>query len=218
MDLSAAYDAVYHRVLLTKLYVMTVRAEFTKLIRSMMNNRRFYVELSAKKSSWRNQKNDLPQGSVLSSVLFNVYTNNQHVHNETRSFIYAGDLCKPPVVATQRINFEQTETILTEVLQNLGEYYDWNHLRAYHDKTQTCAFHPQHPLPCISGSALDGTLSYKEHIHKRKCKHPLGTMSLVSYQIKHGEPSQQPSKQQPLHSANLQRNTMRVLCGKGHHT
>ena len=65
------------------------------------------------------------------------YTNDQHVHNETRSFIYADDLC----IATQRSTFEQTKTILTEALQNLGEYYDMNYLRANHDYTQTCAFH-----------------------------------------------------------------------------
>ena len=102
-----------------------------------MRNQLFYVELSGKKSRWRNQNDDLPQGSVLSPVLFNVYTNDQPVHNETRSFIYADDLC----IATQRSTFEQTETILTEALQNLGEYYERNHLRAYPDKTQTCAFH-----------------------------------------------------------------------------
>ena len=46
VDLSAAYDTVSHRVLLTKLYGMTEDAEFTKLIGSMMRNRRFYVELN----------------------------------------------------------------------------------------------------------------------------------------------------------------------------
>ena len=50
VDLSAAYDTVNHRVLLTKLYGMTEYAEFTKLIGSMMRNRRFYVELNGKKS------------------------------------------------------------------------------------------------------------------------------------------------------------------------
>ena len=66
MDLSAAYDTVNHRVLLTKLYGMTEDAEFTKLIGSMMRNRRFYIKLNGKKSRWHNQNNGLPQGSVLS--------------------------------------------------------------------------------------------------------------------------------------------------------
>ena len=137
MDLSAAYDTVNHRLLLTKLYGMTEDVEFTILIGSMMRNRRFYVELNGEKSRWRNQKNGLPQGSVLSPVLFNVYTNDQPVHNETRSFIYADNLC----IATQRSTFEQTGSILTEALHNLGEYYERNHLRANPAKTQTCAFH-----------------------------------------------------------------------------
>ena len=92
VDLSASYDTVNHRVLLTKLYGMIEDAEFTKLIGSMMSNQRFYVELNGKKIKFRNQKNGLPKGSVLSPVLFNVYTHHKHVHNETRSFIYAYDL------------------------------------------------------------------------------------------------------------------------------
>ena len=59
VDLSAAYGTVIHRLLLTKLYGMTEDAEFSKLIRNMMRNRRFYLELNGKKSRWRNQKNGL---------------------------------------------------------------------------------------------------------------------------------------------------------------
>ena len=50
VDLSDAYDSVNHRVLLTKLYGVTEDAEFTKIIGSMMSNRRFYVELNGKKN------------------------------------------------------------------------------------------------------------------------------------------------------------------------
>ena len=99
---------------------MTEDAEYTKHIGSIMRNRRFYVELNGKKNRWRNQKNGLPQGSVLSPVQFNVYTNDHPVHNETGIFIYADDL----FISTQRSTFEQTETILTETLQNMGKYYE----------------------------------------------------------------------------------------------
>ena len=57
----------------------------------------------------------LHQGSVLSPVLCNVYTNNKPVHNNTRIFIYADHLC----IATQRSSIEQTETVLIEPLHNL---------------------------------------------------------------------------------------------------
>ena len=118
--------------------------------------------------------------SVLSPVLFNVYTNDQPVHNEARRFIYADELC----IATQRSTFEQTETILTEALHNLGEYYERNHLRANPDKIQTCAFlknlknrvasrklnitwynkHLEHiPNPVYLRVILDRTLSYRDH-------------------------------------------------------
>ena len=108
--MSAAYDTVNHRVLLTKLNWMTEDAEFTKLIGSMMRNRQFSVELNEKNSRMRNQKNVLPRVSVLSPRAIHVYTTYQHVHNETCSFIYADDMYIP----TQRSTFEQPETILTE--------------------------------------------------------------------------------------------------------
>ena len=117
--------------------------------------------------------------------VFSRYSNDQPVHSKTRIFIYADDLC----IATQRSTFEKTETILTEALHNLAEYYENNHLRANPDKTQTCAFHPKNREaiikwnitwcnkhlehirnPVYLGVTLNRTLSYKEHIHKLKCK------------------------------------------------
>ena len=46
VNLSAEYDTVNHRLLLTKLYGVTEDAEFTKPIRSMMCNGLFYAELN----------------------------------------------------------------------------------------------------------------------------------------------------------------------------
>ena len=125
----------------------------------------------------------------------------QHIYNATRSVIYADDLC----IATQRSTFEQTETILTEALHNLGEYYERNHLRETSDKTQTCDFHHKNrkarrklnitwynkhhkhiPNPVYLVGTLDRTLSYKEHIHKLKCKTTARNIIVRSCHIQNG--------------------------------
>ena len=67
--------------------------EFYRIIQNLLSNRRFYVELNIERSRWRLQKNGLPHASVLSPILFNICTNDQPIHDGTRSFIYADDLC-----------------------------------------------------------------------------------------------------------------------------
>ena len=92
VDLSAAYETVNHRRLLEKVYNMTRDYHLMCMIRTLLENRRFFVELEGKRSGWRSQRNGLPQGSVLAPLLFNVYTNDQPIHPGTRSFVYADDL------------------------------------------------------------------------------------------------------------------------------
>ena len=92
-DLSAAYDTVNHRLLIQKLYNTTLDSQLCRVIQNLLSDRRFYVEPNNERSRWRIQKNGLPQGSVLSPTLFNIYTNDQPILDGTRSFIYADDLC-----------------------------------------------------------------------------------------------------------------------------
>ena len=185
VDISVAYDTISHKLLMNKIYRMTSDIKFTDLIGNMLSNRRYFVELSGQKSRWRTQKNGLPQGSVLSPVLFNNYTNDQPIHKDTRSFIYADALC----IATHDASFEKTESTLSATLDSIGDYYEKNHLRANPDKTQTCVFHLRNrktnrqlniswcgnklehtPSPIYLGVTLERTLSNSTHITKVKAK------------------------------------------------
>ena len=74
VDLSAAYDTVNHRIIIQKLYNITKDSPLCRVIQNMLSSRRFYVELNNERNRWRKQKNGLPQGSVLSPILFNIYT------------------------------------------------------------------------------------------------------------------------------------------------
>ena len=134
---------------------------------------------------WKKQKNGLPQGSVLSPILFNIYTNDQPIHDGTRIFIYADDLC----VTSQYSSFTEVETTIGDALDELTQYYRSNSWRAKPDKTQVTAFHLRNkeanrslkvewnrteleiiPRPKYLGVTLDRTLGYTEHIHNTKMK------------------------------------------------
>ena len=185
VDLSAAYDTVNHRLLIQKLYNTTLDSQLCRVIQNLMSDQRFYVELNNERSRWRIQKNGLPQGSVLSPTLFNIYTNDQPILDGTRSFIYADDLC----VTAQYPTFQEVEQQIEEALGELTHYYRSNSLRANPDKTQVTAFHLRNreakrslqvswngvdlentDTPKYLGVTLDRTLSYKTHIHNTKMK------------------------------------------------
>ena len=53
VDLSAAYDTVNHRILMTKIYQMIDDKAMTTLLGTLLKNGMFYVALNQKKSRWR---------------------------------------------------------------------------------------------------------------------------------------------------------------------
>ena len=119
VDLSAAYDTVNHRLLIQKHFNITQDSTLCSVIRNLLSNKILYVELNNERSRWRLQKNGLPQRCVLSSTLFNNYTNDQSVHDGTMSLIYAYNLC----ITAQFHILSQVESTIEEALGELTEYY-----------------------------------------------------------------------------------------------
>ena len=132
MITGAAYDTVNHILLIQKLCDFTQAIPLCRVIQNMLSIRRFYVELNKDRSRWINQ-NSLPHGNVLSQILFNIYTNDQPLHDGTRNFIYADDLC----VTAQYPSITEVEHTIEEVLVELTTYYRSNSLRANKQHTHT---------------------------------------------------------------------------------
>ena len=82
LDLTAAYDTVWHTGLL---YKLSKSMPYCQLVHptggSAASRSTFRVHIGNDTSSWRPQRNGLPQGTVLAPILFNLYSNEwQKIH------------------------------------------------------------------------------------------------------------------------------------------
>ena len=91
-DLTAAYDTVWHHDLTCKLLKLLPDKHMFRMIIELVRNQSFTLTISdSKQSRLRCLKNGVPQGSVLASLLFNIYTYDLF-SMIFRKFAYANDL------------------------------------------------------------------------------------------------------------------------------
>jgi len=136
LDLSCAYDTVWKRGLLLKLAKILRCKTSLRLIDNILSDRKFRVHLNGKVSKYKFLQNGLPQGSVLSPILFNAYTADI-TNTSSRKFMYADDVG----LAAQAESFEKVEDILNEDLVRVQKYFKFWFLTLNPNKTTSIAFH-----------------------------------------------------------------------------
>ena len=137
VDLTAAYDTVWHQGLALKLLRTIPDRHLVRFIMNILSNRSFKLKTSTGQiSRLRILKNGLLQGSTLSPILFNIYISDIPT-TFSRQYSYADNMtllnshkCGPKV-----------EETLSRDMENLADYLQTWTLKLNTTKTTSTPFH-----------------------------------------------------------------------------
>ena len=160
LDVSAAFDAVWHAGLLRKLEQLNIKGDVLKLFSSYLSDRRSVTVIDGKHSTELPVNAGVPQGSRLGPLLFLVYINDIVVNLESKPYIFADDCT---LIATASSTFETTNILS----RDLTKISNWAHIWKIN-------FNPQKSKDMIFSKAqllarpviMDITIIERVHLHK----------------------------------------------------
>ena len=177
VDLTAAYDNVWHRSFTCKLLRLLPDKHMVRMIMELVRNRSFTLTTGdSKPNRLRRLKNGVPQGSVLAPLVFNIYNLPPIT---SKKYVYPDDL---PIFCSLG-DWKVLERTLSEDMTTLFAYLHTWRLKLSHAKTVTAAFHlynreakrelkiknngkilPFCPVPTYLGVKLDRALTHRHYL------------------------------------------------------
>ena len=197
IDLSKAFDSVFHQRLISDLIDIGCSDITTKWFISYLSNRFQRLVNISDSSSWKAVNIGVPQGSCLSPLLFNIFVRNLPKSNNLLTIQYADDV-------TESFSDFSLSSIINNLESGFIQIKDYCHSRGLTIntlKTQSIIFKiPSKKLPddlsilldgCsikvnksvkLLGVTLDQHLSFKDHIQNvsRKCRGYVGVLARAS--------------------------------------
>ncbi|KAI8126988.1 putative RNA-directed DNA polymerase from transposon X-element [Lucilia cuprina] len=182
LDIEKAFDTVWHKGLLYKLLEANVPKYLCGLIDSFLDSRNFCVALNGVNSAPKGITNGLPQGSVLSPILYSIYTSDFTAPKDLETAYYADDTA---LISSSKL----TSALLRKMEKGLSactKYFHKWRIKINPNKTQAIIF-PYNKSPkriprrqisignehipidnCVKylGVILDKKLIFREHIEQ----------------------------------------------------
>ena len=107
LDISKAFDKVWHEGLLLKLNQNGISGNLLKLLRDFLSYRKQRVVLHGQHSSWDNINTGVPQGSILGPLLFLIYINDLSNNLSSNCKLFADDTSLFSVGKAQEVIFSR---------------------------------------------------------------------------------------------------------------
>ena len=201
-DLERAYDMTWRAGIVRDLHQTGMRGLLPKYVSEFLKTRKFKVKVGSVTSPEYEQQNGVPQGSVLSVLLFSLKMN-----SVTRCFplnsrfmysLYVDDL----QISYRHPDLREIEKVLQKTLNDLQSWSKINGFKFSTPKTKLVHFSKRNqttPLPQLKlyqrtlnysnsarflGLEFDSRLSWTPHLAKLKtdCQKILGIMKMLSSQ------------------------------------
>lgn len=91
LDVEKAFDTVWIEGAIHKIYKTGIPTQLSRLMACYLQNRNFRLKIKTKKSTVREIRAGVPQGSVLGPIIFNIYINDMPKFAKTNLAVYADD-------------------------------------------------------------------------------------------------------------------------------
>ena len=199
LDLSKAFDRVWHAGLLYKLESNGISGNLLKLMRSFLSHRQQRVILNGQQSEWQEVSAGVPQGSVLGPLFFLIYINDLTDNLKCDVKLFADDTSLFTVVENESISAQNMNSDLEKI-----SLWAWQWKMQFNaDKTEELLFsvkrqRPLHPPLRLEneeitsktehkhlGMILDSKLSFKSHVNEAilKAKRGIGLIRHLSQYV-----------------------------------
>jgi hypothetical protein len=136
LDVEIAFDTTWHTGLLYKLSKLEFSTSLIKVISSFLMERKFRVSVEGELSMPREMQAGVPQGSVLSPTLYNLYIDDTPQTIVVNLTLFADDTC---LYATER----KEDYVLRKLQRGLNSIAAWCerwNIKINEDKTRAIYF------------------------------------------------------------------------------